>query len=59
MLFRSRSRTGLEPPIFASGPILGNVGGPIRTLSDDFDEELQEVDGEEDLGIIGNAITKD
>ena len=37
-----RTQTGLEPPTFAAGPYLGNIGGPVRTLPDDFDDELVE-----------------
>ena len=39
-----RTRTGLEPPTFATGPYLGNIGGPVRTLPDDFDDELEQGD---------------
>ena len=39
-----RSRTGLEPPTFATGPYLGNIGGPVRTLPDEFDDELEQGD---------------
>ena len=37
-----RTQTGVEPPTFAAGPYLGNIGGPVRTLPDDFDDELVE-----------------
>ena len=39
-----RTRTGLEPPMFAAGPILGNIGGPFRAFPDDMDSD--EVDAE-------------
>ena len=42
-----RSRTGIGPPIFASGPILGNIGGPVHTFLDDFNDEVFEGDDEE------------
>lgn len=35
-----RTRTGLEPPTFAAGPVLGNIGGSLRTFPDDLDDEL-------------------
>ena len=35
-----RSRTGLEPPTFAAGPFLGNIGGPVRTIEDDLDDDI-------------------
>ena len=34
-----RLQTGLEPPLFATGSILGNIGGPVRTSLDDFEDE--------------------
>ena len=37
-----RTRTGLEPPGFASGPFLGDIGGPVRTLPDDVDDDIYE-----------------
>ena len=41
----SRSSTNLGPPTFAAGPFLGNIGGHVRTLPDDFyDEEEGAVD---------------
>ena len=37
------TRTNLDPPKFASGPFLGNIGGPVRSLPDEFyDEELED-----------------
>ena len=39
------TRTGLEPPAFATGSFLGNIGGPLRTLSNDMDDVSFE-DGE-------------
>ena len=36
-----RSRTSLEPPTFATGPFLGNIGGPVHTFLDELDEELE------------------
>ena len=36
-------KTNLEPPQFASGPFLGNIGGPVRSLPDRFyDEEIED-----------------
>ena len=36
-----RTRTNLEPPTFASGPFLGNIGGPVHTFSDyPYDDEV-------------------
>lgn len=36
-----RTRTGLEPLSFASGPVLGNIGGPVRSFpDDDWDDEV-------------------
>ena len=37
-----RTRTGLEPPAFASGPFLGSIGGPVRTMPDDFDNDFKD-----------------
>ena len=54
-----RSRTGIEPPTFAAGPVLGNIGGPLRTLPDDLDDddalEVRDVLG----GVIEEAGTSD
>lgn len=36
-----RSRTGLDPPVFASNPILGNIGAPLRMLPDDFYDDIE------------------
>ena len=38
--FEFQTRTGLEPPAFASGSFLGNIGGPVRTFPEDFDDDL-------------------
>ena len=40
-----RTQTGFEPPMFAAGPFLGNIGGPICTFPDDMDDEY--FDGDE------------
>lgn len=32
-----RTRTGLEPPTFATGPFLGSIGGRFSYRPDDFD----------------------
>ena len=41
-----RTVTGLEPPTFATGSFLGNIGGPLRTLPDDDEViELEYVHG--------------
>ena len=53
-----RSRTGLEPPNFASGPILGNIGGPVRTLSDDLDDGFPECDEPVIVGIVSNGTNE-
>ena len=42
------TRTGLESPIFAAGPFLGNIGGPVRTLLNDFDDDYLEYSGKSD-----------
>ena len=39
-----RSRTGMEPPVFASNSILGHIGGPLRTLPDDMENDAFEGD---------------
>ena len=44
-----RTRTNLEPPTFASGPFLGNIGGPVHTFAD------SPYDGDEAEG----ALTED
>ena len=49
-----RTRTGLEPPTFATGPYLGNIGGPVRTLSDDFEDEFLDGDGGVSPGELEN-----
>ena len=42
-----RTRTGMEPPAFATGSFLGNIGGPLRTVSDDeYDDTLEEFEDE-------------
>ena len=42
-----RTRTGLEPPAFATGSFLGNIGGPLRTLSNNmFDVSFEYGDAE-------------
>ena len=33
------SRTGLEPPVFAINPLIGNIGAPLRTLLADYHDE--------------------
>ena len=45
-----RTRTGLEPPTFAAGPYLGNIGGPVRTLPHDFDDDFVDASGENNFG---------
>ena len=51
-----RTRTGLEPPSFAACPGLGNIGGPVHTFPNDFeDEEFERDDVENALGdTVGN-----
>lgn len=39
-----RTRTGLEPPTFAAGTVLGNIGGVVSSL-DNGDDEVPERDG--------------
>ena len=39
-----RMRTGLEIPVFATSPFLGNIGGPVYTFPDDLDSELFKAD---------------
>ena len=46
--FEFRSRTGLEPPIFATSSVLGNIGEPLRTIPDDF-EDFEEGDDDGDV----------
>ena len=46
-----RTRTGLEPPSFAAGSFLGDIGGPVRTLPDDMDDELYDGDESDTDGI--------
>lgn len=40
-----RTRTGLEPIFFASGPVLGNIGGPVRSFPDDWEDEMPDSEG--------------
>lgn len=43
-----RTKTGLEPLSFASGPVLGNIGGPVRSFPDeDWEDEMPETEGHE------------
>lgn len=42
-----RTRTGLEPPAFVLGPVLGNIGGSVRTFPDDLDNAEEILDDEE------------
>ena len=53
-----RTQTGLEPPTFATGPYLGNIGGPVRSLLDDFDEEngLPDADRRLTEGVGGTKV---
>lgn len=52
-----RSRTGLEPPTFAAGPYLGNIGGPVRNLLDDSDDrELVDGNGANNYGDPENLL---
>ena len=37
-----RTRTGLEPPAFAEGPVIGNIGAPLRVLPIEWDEDMSE-----------------
>ena len=38
-----RTRTKLVPPTYAVGTFLGNIGGPVRSLPDEFyDDEFGE-----------------
>ena len=39
-----RTRSGQESPAFATGPYLSNIGGSVRTIFDNMDDELFEVD---------------
>lgn len=50
-----RTRTGFEPPVFASGPALGNIGGPIPTFLDDLDDVSTESDGTSEECILGSS----
>ena len=54
-----RTRTGLEPPTFATGPYLGNIGGPVRSFLDDFDDDFVDGDGganpEEPVNELGGS----
>lgn len=42
-----RTRTGLEPPTFAAGTVLGNIGGVVSSLDD--------LDGDDVLDREGNG----
>ena len=44
-----RSQTGLEPPLFAVNPVLGNIGASIRTVRKDLDFFDDERTGEGDV----------
>ena len=48
-----RTRTGLEPPKFATGSFLGSIGGPLRTLPEDMGDELFE---DEEVGTGGGIM---
>ena len=52
-----RTRTGLEPPTFASGPFLGSIGGPVRTLPDDFDDYFVDGNGGGNPGELENELS--
>ena len=54
-----RTRTGLEPPIFVNNSILGNIGGPLRTLPDGFEDD-EDILRCEEIGVnIDGERTKD
>ena len=38
-----RTRTGLDPPMFASNSFMGNIGAPMRTLSVNDDDDVDDV----------------
>ena len=56
-----RRRTGLEPAAFAvaSGSVLGNIGGAVRTLGDDEDDDdefsASFADGDGDGGVSASV----
>ena len=45
------TRTNLELPTFAKGPFLGNIGGPVHSLPDEYynDEVEEDVEDNEDV----------
>ena len=51
-----RTRTNLEPPTFAAGPFLGNIGGRVRSLSDEFYDDELEVEVEEGVFDDGDGL---
>lgn len=38
--FEFRTCTGLETAVFAHGSIIGNIGAPVRTLPEGWDEDV-------------------
>ena len=43
-----RTRTGFEFPSFATGSVLGNIGGPVGVYMDENEDEAELADREED-----------
>ena len=55
-----RSRTNLEPPVFSSGPYLGNIGGPVHTSMDPpYDDEAESNATEDSNGTRGSSGRSD
>ena len=52
-----RSQTGLEPPTFATNAVLGNIGAPLRTLTNDDQEDGLEP-GLGELSLEGTVATE-
>ena len=46
----------MEPPVFASNSILGHIGGPLRTLPDDMENDAFEGDEVIDAEDVADMI---
>ena len=43
----SRSSTKIEAPVFASNSFLGNIGGTMRSIPNDVDDDLSETEDDD------------
>ena len=57
--FSADSESNHDPPVFGTNSILGNIGGPLRTFSDDDDDDNYfQVAGETCSTIISKRVTR-